>query len=144
MTLDELRPVLSGLAGGVVAVWLSHRLSRWIPASLNGKSAQSLVQEHRAAILCANVMAALGIFGALALYSVAGFASNDWRPLGLGLGFALTAPLVAVPAVSWLTGRSVREGLVSYAISQRMPVVAIYGVLLLGIPLFFVSIGHLF
>ncbi len=143
MSFDDLRPVLSGIAGGAVAVWLGHRLSRWIPASLNGKTQERLLQEHRIAILVANVLAAAGFLGALSLYQWGGFARNDWRPIGLGFGLALTAPLIAVPAVSWIIGRSVSEGLVSYAVSQRMPIAVIYGLLLLGVPLLFVSIEHL-
>ena len=110
MSLDDLRPILSGLAGSVVAVWLSHKLARWIPSSLNGKSAELLVRQNRAAIWCANTLSAMGLVGAVALYQWAGFSNNDWRPLGLGFGFAFTAPLLIVPAVSWLRGMKRKRG----------------------------------
>ena len=114
MLLDDLRPILSGLAGGAIAVWLSHRLSRLIPATLNGKSAQQLTREHRAAVRLANIASFAGLLGALALYQWGEFSRNDWRPLGLGFGFALAAPLAILPIVALLRRQSVRECMVSW------------------------------
>lgn len=143
MTLDDIRPIFSGLAGGAIAVWLCHRLSRWIPSALEGKSAQVLVQENRVAIRIADVASFLGIMGALALYHVGGFAHNDWRPLGLGFGFAFVSPLAVLPIVAMLSRNSVRHCLVAYAVSKGMPVMIIYGLLVLGVPLFLASLLYL-
>jgi hypothetical protein len=144
VTPEDLRPILSGLAGAAIAGWISNRLARWIPGALNGKSADALLREHRWPILAANIAFALGLFGGLALYQWGHFARNDLRPVGLGFGFALSAPLLVLPLAAWLANLDVRESLVSYAISQRMPVALIYTVLLLGVPLFAVSLNALF
>ncbi len=138
--MNDIRPILSGLAGGAVAVWLSHKLSRWIPTTLRGKPARLLVAENRTAIRWANAASASGLLSALALYLWGGYARNDWRPFGLGFGFALTAPLIVLPVVAALRKQNIKECLVSFAISQHMPIPVIYGLLLLGIPLLAASI----
>jgi hypothetical protein len=140
VTFDDIRPILSGLAGGAIALWLSHRLSRWIPVALNGKSAPALTAEHRTTIRLANALSFAGILGAIVLYTSGVFRDNDWRPLGVGVGLTLTAPLMVLPIASALLGRSVKECLVAYAIDQRMPVPVIYGVLILGVPLLIFSL----
>ena len=144
MSLDDLRPILSGLVGGLVAVWLSRRLSRWIPDALHGKSAQLLTAENRLSIWLANAGSALGLLAALSLYQWGGFPDNDWRPLGLGFGFALASPLAVLPLAALSQGRGVKECLVAYAISQGIPVPVIYGLLMLGVPLLAISVGASF
>lgn len=114
-----------------------------MPAALDGKSAQMLVDENRLAIRIANVLSLLGILGGLALYQVGGFAHNDWRPLALGFGFALTAPLLVLPIVALARRANVRYCMVAYAISQGMPVVIIFGLLVLGLPLFLAGLLYL-
>lgn len=143
VNFDDIRPVFSGLVGGAIAVWLSNRLSRWMPSALDGKSAQALVDENRSAIRFANFASLFGILGVLVLYQLGGFAHNDWRPLALGLGFAFAAPLLVLPIVALATRTNIRHCMVAYAISQGMPVAVIYGLLVLGLPLFFAGLLYL-
>ena len=114
-----------------------------MPSALDGKSAQVLVEEHRSAIRISNIASLVGLLGTLALYQVAPFAHNDWRPLALGLGFALAAPLLVLPTVALLRHTSVRHCMAAYAISQGMPVVVIFGLLVLGLPLFLAGLLYL-
>lgn len=74
---------------------------------------------------------------------LAAFAANDWRPLGLGFGFALSAPPVVLPLVAWLGHLNVRECLVSYAIPQRPPIPLISALLLPGVPLVAIGVAKL-
>jgi len=122
MAIDDLRPIVCGMAGAVIAIWLSNALSRWVPDVLNGKPKQKLLEEQRLAIRIANTMSAFGTFGMLALYQWGGSAKNDWRPCGLGIGFTLASPPLSLPAVALFARRSVQECLVSYAIYQRLPI----------------------
>jgi hypothetical protein len=144
MTFDDIRPIFSGLAGGVFALWLSRRLSRWIPTALNGTSAPVLVSEHRTAIRLANTLSIASFVGAIALYQSGVYRNNDWRPLGLGFGLALTGPLILLPIVAMLRRLSVKECLVAYAIDQRMPIPVICGVLIVGVPLLIISLVNIF
>ena len=140
MALGEIGPILSGLAGAAAAAWLSHRLSRWIPFAFEGKSGVQLVQHHKFAIHAANAIALAGLVGTVAAYSLAGLSRHDWRPFGVGFGFALSSPLLVLPLVSVALGKSVRECMVAYAISQKQPPLFIYSLLILGLPLFLVSL----
>lgn len=132
MNLEYLPPVLSGLAGAAVASWLAVKWARWLPKVADDRSRERLLHDHRVAIRVANVVMAMAMFGTLALYKFGGFPSNAWRPLGLGLGLTLCAPSLTLPLTAWLTRRPIRDSLVSFAISQRMPMVVFWLVTLLG------------
>ena len=121
MEFDSLRPILSGLAGGAIATWLTSRWSRRLPSRYGLKSRDLLLRQHRASAYCANVLFFLGLCLGIALYPLGGFSDSDWRPLGLGFGAASVAPLLALPVVSFLTGRSAREAYVAFAWGRAPP-----------------------
>jgi hypothetical protein len=129
MEFESIRPVLSGVAGGIIATWLTSRWSRRLPSRHNGKSRDLLLRRHRPAIWTANALFFLGLVFGVALYRIGGFDSTDWRPLGLGFGLASVLPLLAIFVVSILSGRSPREAYVAFSFGQGMPLWATYGLL---------------
>lgn len=137
---EEVRPILSGLIGGMLAVALGRSLSRWLPKSFRAKSSDLLLRENLTAIRVANGLFILGIFGALALYKWAGFAHNDWRPAALGFGFAFSSPLVFLLLSAVNSSRDPREALVAFAIAQKIPLPALAVLFAAGVFVFFVGI----
>lgn len=143
MDFDSIRPVLSGVVGGMIATWLTSRWARNLPNRYNGSSRDALARRHRPAIWTANGMFFLGLFLGLALYRIGGFASTDWRPLLWGFGLASVLPLLAIPCVSVLAGRGVKEAYVAFALGQGSPLWATYGILAAGVVAFVFAVASL-
>jgi len=146
VSVDEfsLRPVLSGIVGGLFAWWLTTKWSRWIPNRIGAKGADTLIAENRWRILGANAL----FFGALVvgiiLFKNGYFARSDWQAFGLVVGLAFVAPVVFLYVSSFHLGSlRVQEVFVAYAISQRAPMIVLYGLVALGFVVLCVSIASL-
>jgi hypothetical protein len=100
--------------------------------------------ENRARIFAANALFFLGITGAIFAYQQGYFPRNDWRPAGLGFGFACIAPVLFL-YLSALNGgsRRIQEAFAAYAISQKTPPMLLYGILFLGFISFFAAAASL-
>ncbi|MES2049845.1 MAG: hypothetical protein V4447_15695 [Pseudomonadota bacterium] len=143
MGFSEIHPILSGLAGAFVASLLYTLWAKWLPTERNGKPASTLLLQHRLAILLSNGAFFVGFGITFSMYIWGGFPSNDWRPLGLGMGFAFCAPLAIVPSVAFIRRCSPTEAYVAYALSQKTPGFILYPLLFLGVPLLVISVIHL-
>jgi hypothetical protein len=143
MDFDAIRPVLSGVVGGAIATWLTARLARNLPSHYGSKPRELLAKRHRPAIWVANALFFVGLLSALALYKWGGFADTDWRPLLLGSGLASVLPLAALPLVSVVCGRSVKEAFVAFAWGQGSPIWATYGILGAGVVAFVFAVAAL-
>ena len=143
MEFDSIRPVLSGVIGGVIATWLTARWSRRLPTSYNSKSRESLARQHRAAIWVANALFFAGLCFGVALYPLGGFANSDWRPLLWGFGLASVLPLLSLPVVSFFSGRSATEAYVAFSWGQGSPLWATYGILGAGVVAFVFAVASL-
>jgi hypothetical protein len=144
MDFDSVQPIISGLVGGSIAMWLTTKWMRWVPEVFRRKSAGTLLEEHHSAVVIADCLFFVGLLVGLALYQFAGFERNDWRPIVLGFGLASVGPLCSLLVVSLVTRRNPKEAFVAFAISQRTPLVLIYGLLVLGAITFFATIAALF
>lgn len=131
MDFDLIRPVFSGLVGGVLAVFFCYALSRWVPQVCNGKSAETLIRENRAAIWIANALFLGGLLAGIAIYQLGFLPNDDWRGLALGAGGGSLAALLVLPLLALMMGRSPKEAYVAYAISLKTPVALVYGILML-------------
>lgn len=129
MDPDTLRPLVSGLVGGLVAAWLGSRASKWLPQTFQGIARETLMHEHRAAVRFGNALFFVGLVIGIAMYKVLGFASNDWTPLLVGVGFAGAAPMLALFSVSKARGKDPAGAFFAFAISQGMPMSLTYGLL---------------
>ena len=129
----EHSPVVSGVIGGLIAMGLAWLWSGWLPKGQNGKSADTLKLQYRTEVWLANAATGAGILGALAMYFWGGYASNDWRPLALGFGFAFSAPLVVLPLVASFRGGKASEAFTAYALAQKTPPALLFPLLALGI-----------
>lgn len=141
MEFGELRPVLSGLAGGLIAIWLGTALGRWIPEVCNQKRTEILVIEYRYAIWCANILLVLGLIATMALFSLQVIRSDDWRALGIGIGGGSFAALISLAIFGISKGSPLKEAYVAYAVSQKVPLFLIYGILTICVAGFFVAVS---
>lgn len=126
MDMQSWGPAGSGVVGGIIATWLVAYWARGLQTHYRGWSRAALRRRHRTTIWVANILFFVGLFSGLALYLLGGFASNDHRPALLGFGLASLLPLLALVVIPFLTGRSIREAFVAFAIGQGAPVWAIY------------------
>lgn len=139
--MDSVHPILTGLAGGLIAMLLGVLFSRWIPREYNGKTKEVLIREHKAGILFANAIM-LGSLGlAFLIYRFEVLSNNDWRGLALCLSGAAIATMVALPVVATTKKLAKKEAYVAYAIANKMPMALIYGTLFIF--MFFGLIGGL-
>lgn len=143
MEFDSIRPVISGVVGGIIATWLTTRWSRNLPHSYNRKSRGVLIKQHRPAIWTANVLFFLGLCFGIALYRIGGFANTDWRPLLWGFGLASVLPLAAIGLVSLATGRNAKEAYVAFSFGQGSPLWATYGILGAGVVAFVFALASI-
>lgn len=114
-----------------MAIFFCHALSRWVPKVCNGKSAATLIRENRAAIWLANGFFFGGLLAGIAIYQFGFLPSDDWRGLALGAGGGSLAALGSLAVLAFVTGRRPKEAYVAYAVSQKTPVVLVYGMLIL-------------
>ena len=142
MDFDSIRPILSGVAGGVIATWLTTRLARSLPESYNAKPRDVLLRQHRVAVHTANALFLAGLFLGVALYPLGGFANTDATPLLWGFGLASVLPLVALYFVSVGFGRSAKEAYVAFAIGQGAPIWMTYGILGAGVVAFLFAVAR--
>ena len=143
MDFESIRPILSGLTGGLIATWMSVTLSRWVSTTCEFKRADILIRENKTAILISNTLFLFGLVGGVALYHFDYFVETDWRGIGLGFGFATTTPLIALPIFAVISGHKPKEAYVAFAISQKCPTVLLYIIMVLGVMCLFMSLSSL-
>jgi hypothetical protein len=131
MDVSTFRPVVSGLIGAAVSIWLTRRWAKTLPTTFASKSIAKIVEENRTAVRVANAMFFVGLFTGVALYQFAGYSNRDWRPLAIGFGVACTMPQIALATIAWLSGRQAKEAFVAFSIGQGTPMWATYGSLAL-------------
>jgi hypothetical protein len=139
---EFIRPVLSGLIGGVITIWLLKKLASSVPETCGLKTADELTRENKPKILACNILFFATIAIGVALYRFGYFDRNDWRGLLLIFGLATVAPMLFL-VLSAIGGGSqrVKEAFVAYAIAQRVPPAVLYGCLTLGAVCLFVVLG---
>ena len=130
--MESWGPAVSGVIGGTLATWLCASWARWVPTVCNRKQSETLVRQNRAAIWTSNFAFFGGVVAGILAYTEGYFPDNDWRGLGLGAGFGFAAPLLILPLFAVLGRRDPREAFVAFAISQRSPMIALYGLLIAG------------
>jgi hypothetical protein len=133
---DTIRPVLSGIAGGVIATWLVNYWSRHMPDSWRTKPRKALVQQHRVAVAAGNASFPIGLVSGVSLYWLGGFASTDYRPMLWGFGLASVLPLLAIYFISLVSGRKAKEAYVALSLGQGTPIWVTYGLLGAGVVAF--------
>ena len=143
MEFDSIRPIISGILGGIIATWLTSRWARRLPASYNQKSRDVLLKQNRAAVWTANGLFLAGLCFGIALYRIGGYANTDWRPLLWGFGLASVLPLLALALVSVACGRNPREAYVAFAWGQDTPIWVTYGILGAGVVAFVFAVASL-
>jgi len=126
MDIPPWGSAVSGVVGGTLAAWLVAYWARGLQTHYRGWSRAALRRRHRTTIWAANSLLFVGLLAGLALYPLGAFASNDHRPALIGFGLASLLPLLALVIIPFLTGRSVREAFLAFAVGQGAPVWATY------------------
>lgn len=144
MNFESIRPLLSGLAGGKIAIFVCRAIARWVPEVCNGKGADALIQENRVGIWFANTFFFVGILVAIAIYQMGFLANDDWRGGALGVGAGSLIALILLPLPTLWRGNSPKEAYVAYAISQKTPIVLLYGIFVMCVFFFTVAVADLF
>ena len=131
MEFDAVRPVITGVIGGLLSLWLIRRWAPHVPQACNSKTAEQLAAENRGGIIAGNVLFIVTILVGLYLFNSGKVPSNSWRHFLLLMGVALLAPIAAVllPTIGKGRGRAV-EAVIAFAIAERIPLL---GVVLIGI-----------
>src|SRR5688572_8188252 len=111
MDIDSIRPVVSGLIGAFIAVWLTSRWGKSLPKDLAGKSNEDLTLQHKLAVLVANTMFFSGLGIGIAMYKLGGYLSTDMTPLLVGFGFSGLMPILALVAIPLVRGQRPIEAL---------------------------------
>jgi hypothetical protein len=142
MDLESIRPIISGLIGGAISVWLLRRLAKSVPEARGIKRADELVQENKSKILVSNILFLATLVGGVALYHFGYFERNDWRGLLLIFGIATVAPVLFLFISSVAGGvQRIKEAYVAYAVAQRVPLGVLYAGFALGSICLFVVMG---
>jgi hypothetical protein len=136
MDIDLIRPLLSGLVGAAIAVWLTSRWEKTLPTSLAGTSNEDLLRQYKLPILIAHILFFTGIAIGLAMYKVGGYADTDMTPLLVGFGFSGFMPILALVAVPLLLRKSPVEALYAFSVGQKTPMRVTYGILAIGAVMF--------
>lgn len=142
MDLESIRPVISGLIGGAISVWLLRRLAKSVPETCGTKGTDELVQENKSRIVVSNILFFASLVGGVALYHFGYFERKDWRGLLLVFGIATVAPVLFLFVSSVAGGvQRVKEAYVAYAVAQRVPLGVLYAGFALGSICLFVALG---
>jgi hypothetical protein len=131
MDASTWRPIVSGLIGAVVSLWLGRRWAKTLPETFASKSIEQIRFENRAAVSIANAMFFVGLCIGLAMYKIGGYSNNDMAPLAIGFGFAGVMPVVVLAVTATFTRRNVSEAFAAFSIGQGTPMWATYGSLAL-------------
>jgi hypothetical protein len=141
MEFESIRPIISGLIGGGISVWLIRRLAKSVPEICGVKGANELVQENKSKILVSNVLFFAALVGGIALYHFGYFERNDWRGLLLVFGVATVAPALFLFLASVAGGaQHVKEVYAAYAVAQRIPLAVLYAGFAVGSVCLFVAL----
>lgn len=136
MDLQVVRPILSGVAGGLIAVLLCRLMRRQVPEGFRGKDGQTLVRENRAAIWIANGLLVSCFVAGMSVYQLGLLPRNDWRGFAMGAGGGSFTAMLALGLVPLMRGNSPKEAYLAFAIAQKTPVAIIYGILILAVAAF--------
>jgi hypothetical protein len=139
MDSEMVRPIFSGLFGGAIAMAFCRAVSRWVPEVCNGKMTVTLLRENRVGIWVANALFLCGFLVGIGIYQLGLLPNNDWRGLAIGVGGGSILAIAALPLLACFTGSSAKEAYVAFAVSQKTPIVILYGVLVLFIVVFAIA-----
>ncbi len=142
MDLSEFRPVLSGLIGGALAIFLGAWWKRRQPAELR-RAREEIYENHKVAVVVASLLFFAGIGVSLWLYQTGVFENNDPIALGLGVGGGCALTLLTLVVFPLVTGRSIRQAFIAFAGSEAGPPFLTFTILGLGVVGFLFALGGL-
>lgn len=128
---ESFRPFLTGAIGGLLSLWLIKHWAPHMPDGYQAKTADQLMAENRVGVTVGNTLFIGTLLVGVFLFNSGQVPSNSWSHFCLVIGVAVLAPIAAVllPTIGRGRDRAI-EALVAFAIAQRIPML---GVGLIGI-----------
>jgi hypothetical protein len=144
MEIETLRPIITGLIGGLLSLWLMKRWAPFVPQAYKDKTAEQLVAENRTSIIAANILFIGTIVGGVYLFNAGYVTSTSWRHFFFVVGVAIVAPLAALllPVIGKGRNRAV-EAITAFAIAERTPLPVLAAIALVGVVCFASALGGL-
>lgn len=128
--MEEIRPLLSGIIGAIIAFLLARALCKSFPDNYSEERLEDVRSEYGTQSRVLNLLSVFGFSSGLALYFLDLLPRNDWRGFGVALGLTAMLPLLflAVVVVRESLNRAVHV-LNAFARIQHTPRVLMYSVL---------------
>ena len=138
------RPFFTGAIGGLLSLWLIRRWAPHVLQAYNSKTTEQVAAENRVGIIAGNVLFIGTILVGLYLFNSGQVPSNSWRHFFLLMGVALLAPVAAVLLPTFGKGRDrAVEAVVALAIAQRVPLLGVVLIGIVGIVCLTIALGSL-
>ena len=134
MDFETFRPFLTGTIGGLLSLWLIKHWAPHMPDAYKAKTADTLMAENRVGIIVGNTLFIGTLLAGVFFFNSGQVPSNSWSHLCLVIGVAVLAPIVAVllPTIGKGRDRAI-EALVAFAIAQRIPMLGVGLIGILGV-----------
>ncbi len=144
LEFDAVRPVITGVIGGLLSLWLIRRWAPHVPQAYKAKTADQLAAENRIGIIVGNVLFIATMLVGVYLFKSGQVPSNSWSHLCLVIGVAVLAPLAAVllPTIGKGRDRAV-EAVIAFAIAERIPLLGVALICVVGIVCLTSALGSL-
>jgi hypothetical protein len=142
--LDAVRPVITGVIGGLFSLWLIRRWAPYVPMAYKAKTADELAAENRVGVMVGNSLFIGAMLVGVWLFKSGQVPSNSWSHFCLVFGVAVLAPFAAVllPTIGKGRDRAV-EAVVALAIAQRVPLLGVVLIGIVGIVCLTIALGSL-
>lgn len=127
----EMRPLLSGIIGAIIAFLLARVLCKSFPDYYSEERLENVRSEYGTLSRFLNFLSAFGFSSGLSLYYLDMLPRNDWRGFGVALGLTATLPLLFLTII--VARRGINRAfnvLNAFARIQHTPRILIYSVLL--------------
>jgi len=134
LSFDMILQALLGILGAILGSWLIAKLAKWVPAAVGAKGQEQLLKEHKVTIRVANLLAIAGMVIGVLCYALGWLSRNDWRGAGLGVGLMSFLPVAYMIIANAPRGtEAIKECMVTFAITQHMPIVLLFPLMTLMI-----------
>jgi nitrate reductase gamma subunit len=135
MEFDSIRPILSGVVGGIIAMVVGAWWKRSQPSEVRW-ARQAMLQAYKGTVYLASFFVFAGIIAALLLYVYGDFEKSDLVPGALGFGGGCCAAILTLVVFPLASGRNIRHAFIAFTQSEQAPASLVYAILGSGVVMF--------